>query len=53
MNKFKFFSISDKAKEAIKIFPSENLKEAYIIASGFKKLTIGKFRKLFKIEKIK
>ena len=53
MSKFKFYSIHDKTKEAISVFKSKNLKEAYMIASNLKILTIDKFKKLFKIEKIK
>jgi len=53
MSKFKFYSVQDKTKEAIKVFSSRTLIEAYTIASKIKRLSVEKFKKLFKIEKIK
>ena len=53
MSKFKFYSIYDKTKEAIKVFSSKTLTEAYFIASKIKRLSVETFKKLFKIEKIK
>ena len=53
MTKFKFFSILDKSKEAIKTLNSPNISEAYSVAANIKRLSVEKFKKLFKIEKIK
>mgnify|MGYP003633634600 FL=1 len=53
MSKFKFYGIHDKTKEAIKVFSSKTLIEAYVIASKIKRLSVKTFKKLFKIEKIK
>ena len=39
MSKFKFYGIHDKTKEAIKVFSSKTLTEAYVIASKIKRVS--------------
>ncbi len=50
--KFKYFTLNDSKREAVGVVNASTLEKAYKIASGIKKLSLERFKKLFGVEKL-
>ena len=51
-NQYKYYSKTDKSKEAIGMVKAKDLEEAYIKASYKKKLAPMDFKEMFNVEEI-
>ena len=52
MGQYKFFSISDKKREAIGKVYASNIESAFIKASRKKGLSLEQFKELFNLEEV-
>ena len=50
--KYKFYNKNDKKKDALGYVEADNIKEAEIMASKIKQLSLDKFLKLFKVKAV-